>query len=86
MRQSGPSLSFREVLSLVSLPLAVSAGAEAAAGGLMGLAGGDNARLSAVTLGSALLFAAGATFGHYFDREAEAMENTEIPEPEPSAA
>lgn len=68
MHQPSRPAALADLAPLVNAPLLVSAAAECLAGALVGGASLDSPRLYGVVLASVLLFAAGALFGHFFDR------------------
>lgn len=70
-----------ELLGLLSPPLALAAAAESLAGALAADVPLASPAPYLLALCSALLFAAGSIFGHYFDRENDARRRPERPIP-----
>lgn len=70
-----------DLLSLVNPPLVISAAAEGLAGALVSGALPTQREGYVLALSSALLFGAGAVFGHYFDRDFDVERAPERPLP-----
>ena len=70
-----------ELLGLMNPPLALSAAAESLAGALAADVSFSSPAPYILALTSALLFAAGSVFGHYFDRQTDARRRPERPIP-----
>src|SRR4051812_29739413 len=79
-RSPGPGPR-EDLLSLANPPLVLSAAAEALAGAFAGGAPPDSFRPYLLAICSALIFASGAVFGHYFDRAVDAARAPERPLP-----
>ncbi len=70
-----------DYLSLVNPPLALSAAAEALAGAFISGASPSRPEAYLLAVAAALLFGAGAVFGHYFDRDLDLQRDTTRPLP-----
>lgn len=77
--QPFPPAPGQDFLALVNPPLVVSAAAEALAAALIGDAPLREPKALVLAAASGLLFGAGAIFGHYFDRTADAARDPERP-------